>query len=137
VAEKTVGCVLLADRHHGLTEGVRGLLETAFGAVFMVADVVSLAEGASRLQPEVAVVDLSLVKDGGLGWLQALRRRCPGLKVIVVSVHDEQSVRKAVMNAGADAFVLKSAIATELLSAVDAVRRAKGFEASPEGKSRA
>jgi DNA-binding NarL/FixJ family response regulator len=137
VSAGTAGCVLLANRHLGLTEGVRGLLETAFGTVFIVADELSLAEGASRLQPEVAVVDLSLVSGGDLGWLRALRQHCPGLKVIVISVHDEQSVRKAVMDAGADAFVLKRAIATELLSAVDAVRRAPSHEASPEDKSRA
>jgi DNA-binding NarL/FixJ family response regulator len=136
VPERTVGCVLLADRHHGLTEGVRGLLETAFGTVFMVADELSLAEGASRLRPEVAVVDLSLVRTGDLGWLGALHQRCPGLKVIVLSVHDEQSVRKAVMEAGADAFVLKRSIATELLDAVDAVRRDPSAEASREAEGR-
>jgi DNA-binding NarL/FixJ family response regulator len=129
--DKTPGCVLLADRHHGLTEGVRGLLETAFGTVFMVADEVSLAKGARRLRPEVAVVDLSLVSDGGLDWLRTLRRLCPGLKVIVLSVHDEQSVRKAVMEAGADAFVLKRAIATDLLSAVDAVRGDRKRRSTP------
>jgi two-component system secretion response regulator SsrB len=123
--------VLLADRHHGLTEGVRGLLATAFGSVVMVADEASLIEGAGRLQPEVAIVDLSLARDSGLNWLPTLRQRCPGLKVIVLSIHDEQSVREAVMRAGADAFVLKRAIATELLSAVDAVRGAPGVEAPP------
>jgi len=64
---KRLSCVLLADRHHGLTEGVRGLLATAFGSVVMVADEGSLIEGAGRLQPEVAVVDLSLARDAGLG----------------------------------------------------------------------
>jgi hypothetical protein len=34
---KRLSCVLLADRHHGLTEGVRGLVETTFGTVVMVA----------------------------------------------------------------------------------------------------
>jgi len=54
--EKRLSCVLLADRHHGLTEGVRGLLETAFGTVVMVVDEASLLEGASRLRPDVALV---------------------------------------------------------------------------------
>jgi len=124
---KRLSCVLLADRHHGLAEGVRGLLATAFEAVAMVADEASLIEGAGRLQPDVAVVDLSLARDAGFGWLQALRQGCPGLKVIVLSVHDEQSVREAVMRAGADAFVLKRAIATDLLSAVDDLRRDRGM----------
>jgi two-component system secretion response regulator SsrB len=123
--EKLLSCVLLADRHHGLTEGVRGLLETAFGTVVMVADEASLLEGAGRLQPDVAVVDLSLARDNGLGWLRELRQRCPDLKVIVLSVHDEKSVRRAAMEAGADAFVLKRAIATDLLAAVELVRGAQ------------
>jgi DNA-binding NarL/FixJ family response regulator len=130
MAETSLNCVLLADRHHGLTEGVRGLLETEFGTVVMVADEASLLEVSARLSPDVAVVDLSLAGDRGLGWLRALRERCPEMKVIVVSVHDEQSVRQAVMQAGADAFVLKRAIVTDLLSAVDAVRRRPGLESS-------
>ena len=117
-----MSCVLLADRHHGLTEGVRGLLETAFGTVVMVADETSLLEGAGRLRPDVAVVDLSLAKESGLGWLRALKERCPGLKVIVLSVHDEPNVRRAALEAGADAFVLKRAIVTDLLPAIDRLR---------------
>jgi len=122
MSEKPLSCVLLADRHHGLTEGVRGLLETVFGTVVMVADEASLLEGAARLRPEVAVVDVSLARDSGLGWLRAVRRRCPDLKIIVLSVHDEESVRSAALAAGADAFVLKRAIVTDLLPAVETVR---------------
>jgi two-component system secretion response regulator SsrB len=121
--DKPPSCVLLADRHQGLTEGVRGLLETAFGTVVMVADEASLLEGASRLRPDVAVIDLSLAAQSGLGWLRELRQRSPELKVIVISVHDEESVRQAAMAAGADAFVLKRVIATDLLPAVERVRR--------------
>ena len=121
--ETRPSCVLLADRHHGLTEGVRGLIQTAFKTVVMVADEASLLESAGRLRPDVAVVDISLARDSGLGWLRALRQRCPDVKVIVLSVHDEESVRCAAMDAGADAFVLKRAIATDLLDAVDRVRK--------------
>ena len=127
--ESAVSCVLLADRHHGLAEGVRGLLESAFGSVVMVADEASLIEGATRLQPDVAVVDLSLARGRGLGWLRTIRERCPGLKVVVISVHDEESVRRATMDAGADAYVLKRAIATDLLPAVAAVRKQQDAKA--------
>jgi two-component system secretion response regulator SsrB len=119
---------LLADRHHGLSEGVRGLLETAFGTVVMVADKTSLLDVAFRLRPDVAVVDLSLARDGDLEWLKAVRQRCPGLKVIALSVHDEETVRLAAMAAGADAFVLKRAIATDLLPAVARVRDEQSVE---------
>ena len=134
MGDRLLSCVLLADRHQGLTEGVRGLLETAFGTVVMVADEASLLDGADRLRPDVAVVDLSLAQDSGLGWLRELRRRCPELKVVALSVHDEQSVRHAAMQAGADAFVLKRAIVTDLLPAVALVRGGgDADDASSEG----
>jgi len=53
--------------------------------------------------------------------VRRLRALCPQLKLIVVSVHDEGSVSQSVLEAGANGFVLKRAIATDLLSAVDAV----------------
>ena len=63
--EKPLSCVLLADSHHDLVEGVRGLLETAFATVVMVADEASLLDGAMRLRPDVAVVDISLAAANG------------------------------------------------------------------------
>jgi DNA-binding NarL/FixJ family response regulator len=116
--DTTQNCVLLADRHQDLLDGVRGLLETAFDTVVMVADEASLLEGVSRLRPDVAVVDVSLAENRSLGWLREVRRRSPGLKVVVLSVHDEDSVCRAAIKAGADAVVLKRAIATDLLATI-------------------
>lgn len=122
MSEKSPSCVLLADRHHGLTERLRGMLETAFGTVVMVADEASLLDAADRLRPDVAVVDLSLAEHGGLGWLREVRRRSPDLRVVALSVHDEQTIRRAAMQAGADAFVLKRDIATDLMAAIERVQ---------------
>lgn len=122
VTDQRTSCALLADRHHGLTEGVRSLLETAFATVVMVADDASLLEAAERLAPDLAVVDLSLARSGGLGWIQELRRRCPALKVIVLSIHDEPCVNESALEAGADAVVLKRAITADLMATVDALR---------------
>src|SRR5450432_2148788 len=119
--KEDIRCVLLAERHHGLTEGVRGLLATAFDVVVMVADELSLVESADRLQDVVAVVDFSLTQGDGLALVKRLRDRFPQLPLIVISVHDEASVSRSVLGVGADGFVLKSCIATDLLAAVDAV----------------
>ena len=114
-------CVLLADAHHGLCDGMRGLLSTMFETVVMVADEGSLLEGARRLQSDLAVIDLALSRDKPLDLVRLLRSRFPGMKMIIVSVHDESSVSRSVLAAGADAFVTKRAIATDLLAAADAV----------------
>jgi len=119
--DETSGCVILADRHHGLTEGIRGLLGTLFRTVVMVADESSLQETAARLRPMVVVADLSLARDHSLRWLERLRQCHPEVKLVVFSVHNEPSVRRAAMDAGADGFVLTRAIATDLLPAVENV----------------
>ena len=118
---ETSKCVLLADRHYGVIEGIHGLLETTFATVVMVTDENSLMESASRMQPAVVVVDLSVAGGGGFGWLGQLLGQSPGSKVIVLSVHDEPTVVQSALGAGASGFVLKRAIASDLLNAVDAV----------------
>jgi DNA-binding NarL/FixJ family response regulator len=127
MGSQNVRCVLLADRHHGVTEGIRGLLETMFDAVVMVADEPSLQESAARLEPCLAVVDLALAREDGLGVVRRLHARCPGLKLIVLSLHDERSASLATLDAGASAIVLKRAIATDLLPAVEAVQAGHRF----------
>ena len=118
---ETSKCVLLADRHYGVIEGIHGLLETTFATVVMVTDENSLMESASRLQPIVVVADLSVASGSGFGWLGRLLRQNAASKVIVLSVHDEPTVVQSALDAGASGFVLKRAIASDLLNAVDAV----------------
>jgi DNA-binding NarL/FixJ family response regulator len=123
--------VLLADRHHGLRDGVRGLLETEFETVFMVADEASLLEGAARLKPPIVVLDLSLADRDLRGLLARLAARSPQSKVLMLTVHDEATVARAALAAGAEAVVLKSRLATDLLLAVDALRAGTRY-LSPE-----
>ena len=117
----------MADRHHGLSESIRGLLETTFNSVFLVADENSLIEGAGLLRPAVVVVDLSLGAGDVVGLMRELRARAPGAKVLLLSVHDEPSVLRSAVAAGADGVVLKRAIATDLLLAVDEVLAGRRF----------
>jgi DNA-binding NarL/FixJ family response regulator len=114
-------CVLLADPHHGLSEGVRGLLATAFQAVVMVADEASLFESAGRLHSDLAVVDLALARGNALEFVRRLRGRFAEMKLIIISIHDQPILSRSVLEAGANAFVVKRALATDLLSAIDAV----------------
>jgi DNA-binding NarL/FixJ family response regulator len=121
MTEEQMRCVLLADPHHALSEGIRGLLATTFEAVVMVADEASLFESAGRLRSELAVVDLALSRGNAIDLIRRLRALFPAMKMIVVSTHDQPSVSRSVLEAGADGFVVKRAIATDLLAATDAV----------------
>ena len=127
MSARTPNCVLLADRHHRLSEGVRGLLETIFRRVFMVADQDSLMEGAQRLSPALVVVDVSLARGDIADLLDSIRDRAPATKVLVLSVHDEPAIVAAALAAGADGLVLKRAIANDLLPAVDALLASRRY----------
>ena len=127
MTDGSLTCVLLADRHHGLVEGLRGLLETAFASVFMVADQHSLLEGVKRLRPTVTVVDLSLADGQWIALVKNLKEQAPESKLIVLSLYDEASVASAAIDAGADAFVLKRAAATDMLDAALAVQRGDAY----------
>jgi DNA-binding NarL/FixJ family response regulator len=131
VSNQKSSCVLLADRHHGLRDSVRGLLEIEFESVFMVANEASLMEGVGRLKPAVVVLDLSLAGGDLRGLLARVAERAPGSKVLMLTVHDEATVAKAALAAGAEGVVLKSRLATDLLPAVDALRVGRRF-LSPE-----
>src|SRR6188508_803060 len=104
MSESELRCVLLADPHHGLSEGIRGLLATAFDAIVMVADEVSLLETGGRLRNEFAVVDLALSPGNALELVRKLRQRFPKVKMIVISAYGQASVSRSVLQAGADGF---------------------------------
>lgn len=127
MSDQRARCVLLADRYHSLIEGVRGLLETTFGTIFMVADEPSLLDGVQRLSPSVAIVDLSLAGRDWLKLIRTLRETSPASKLIVLSLYDEISVVRAAMGAGVHGFVLKRAIATDMLDAVAAVIEGRSY----------
>jgi DNA-binding NarL/FixJ family response regulator len=133
MSRQDIRCVLLADRHPGLMEGLRGLLETTFEAVVMVADEVSLIESATRLKVALVVVDFSLSRGGGMAMVRRVRARCPEVKLIVVDDLDEPTVSRSALEAGANGFVLKRAIATDMLTAVDAVLAGQLY-VSPEAE---
>jgi DNA-binding NarL/FixJ family response regulator len=120
-------CVLLADDHANMLEAVRGLLEGRFAATVMVADEASLFEAVPRLGPDLVVVDLSLPVSGGVNVVRNLFSRYPGLRVIVLSVHDEHPAVAQALGAGAAGFVLKRTAGVDLLAAVDAVLRGESY----------
>jgi DNA-binding NarL/FixJ family response regulator len=71
---------------------------------------------ARELRPAVVLMDLAMPRAGGLEALRRTKRELPGTKVIVVTVHGEEAYRRAAFAFGADAFIIKKRLQTELLS---------------------
>ena len=122
-----LNCVILADSHQDMLEGIRGLLQTSFESVVMVADEKSLFETVKKLQPDIVVVDLSLPVSDEVNVARKIRSLYPDLKFIILSVHDGATAVNEVMSAGAAGFVLKRCIATDLLSAVQEISKGNSY----------
>lgn len=121
MASKSLACAILADRHTALSEGVRGLLETAFQTVYTVADTKSLKEGAQRLSPALIVLDLSLEGSGLKRLLDEVHELSPETRVMVLSIYDQATVARTALAYGAQSVVLKRCIGSDFLTAVSAV----------------
>ena len=127
MADEKGRCVVLADSHQNVLEGLRNLLETVFDTVIMVADRQSLFEAVEKVKPDLAVVDLSLPPANNDSIAREMKDYFPELEFIILSVHDEPTVVDEVMSAGASGFVLKQSVAMDLLDAVRSVREGRAF----------
>ncbi|HEX9113894.1 MAG TPA: response regulator transcription factor [Nitrospirota bacterium] len=115
------GKVLLADNHQNMLESVRNLLEGLFETVFMVADEASLMEAAEKLDPDLIVADLSLPVTRELNIVRRIKMAFPKIKLIILSIHDEQAAFGECIEAGASGIVLKRRAVDDLIPAVEAV----------------
>jgi len=115
------GKVLLADNHQNMLEGVRNLLEDMFETVFMVADEASLMEAAEKLKPDLIVADLSLPVTKELNIVRRMKMAFPQIKLIILSIHDEQAAFGECIEAGARGIVLKRRAVDDLVPAVESV----------------
>lgn len=115
------GKVLLADNHQNMLESVRNLLEGLFETVFMVADEASLMEAAEKLDPDLIVADLSLPVTRELNIVRRIKMAFPEIKLIILSIHDEQAAFGECIEAGASGIVLKRRAVDDLIPAVEAV----------------
>jgi len=115
------GRVLLADSHQDMLGGVRNLLEGMFETVFMVADERSLIEAAEKLRPDLIVADLSLPVSNEVNVVRRLKKAFPGIKLIILSIHDEGTAVGECLVAGASGFVLKRTAVTDLVPAIETV----------------
>jgi DNA-binding NarL/FixJ family response regulator len=128
MSTEEIKCVVLADRHHTLSEGIRVLLQHEFQAVVTVSDELSLLESALRMQPSIVIADLALTRGDCFGWLRRLLARCPESRVIVLSPYDEPSVKREAFDAGAAGVVYKYDISSQLVPAVNEVLAGGRYE---------
>lgn len=115
--------VLIVDDHPMVRAGLRSMLSG--GDVEIVGEAGTGAEAvecAGAQTPELVLLDMELPDMDGVETLAHLKARAPGAAVLVVSMHDDPSLVRRAIEAGAAGYVLKGINRRELLAAVRAVR---------------
>ncbi len=117
--------ILLADDHAVLRSGLAILLNTRddMTVVGEAADGAELLLQAVDLQPDLILLDLSMPRLGGLDVLPLLQQKAANARVLILTMHDDESYLRQALKAGAAGYVLKKAADVELITAIQAVMR--------------
>ncbi len=116
--------ILLADDHDEVRRGLRELLQEArpeWQVCGEAADGRTAVELARRLQPDVAVLDLTMPGLDGLEATRQIRRAQPRTEVLIFTMHETEQLVREVLAAGARGYMLKSDAARQVVAAVEAL----------------
>ena len=113
--------ILLADDHSLVLEGFRRILEDQCEVVGTAEDGRALLEAASRLKPNVVLLDISMPLLNGIDATRHLKKISPDIKVIFVTMHADPAYLNEAFKAGASGYLLKRSAGTELIQAIQSV----------------
>ncbi len=124
--------VVLVDDHKLVRDGVKTILER--GSEYRVVgeaenggDAVQLCK---KTNPDIVLMDIGLPGMNGIEATTELLRHCPKVKVVILSMYDDENSVVSAIRSGARAFVLKKASSTELLDALRTVARGGSYLSS-------
>jgi DNA-binding NarL/FixJ family response regulator len=121
--------ILLADDHAVLRSGLKALLATQpdldpIGDAGNGGEAVQLTES---LRPDVLLLDVTMPGNERFAALRAIRARAPEVRVLLLTMHEDESVLREALRLGAAGYVLKKAAEAELLNAIRAVARGEAY----------
>jgi two-component system, NarL family, response regulator NreC len=121
--------ILLADDHTIVRQGLKLILSShadlqVIGEAANGREVLELAE---KLKPDVVLMDVAMPELNGIEATRRLHQISPRTKVLVLSMHKEAVYVREILKAGARGYILKDAIDTELISAIQSVARGDGY----------
>lgn len=121
--------ILLADDHGVVRAGIRMLINAQpdMEVVGEASDGKGAIAQAETLHPDVVILDLAMPNLGGLSALGIIKQRVPEVRILILTMHDDERYLDQALSAGASGYVVKKAADMELLSAVRAVMRGEVY----------
>lgn len=117
--------ILITDDHGVIRAGLRALL-SGLPEIEVVGEAVDgrdTLRKAVELNPDIVIMDLSMPEMGGVEATAQLARLAPKVRVLILTVHEDESLLKEVIRAGAAGYIIKRAVEDELIHAIRVVAR--------------
>lgn len=121
--------VLLADDHAIVREGLRLVLaaELDIQVIGEAGDGRQALDLVEQLKPDVVVMDIAMPRLNGLEATAQIRRRFPRVRVVILTMHENELYVNQIIKAGATGCVLKRSMGRELVTAIDAAARGENY----------
>ena len=121
--------VVIADDHAILREGIKVLLQAQSDLVVVgeAEDGRQAVQRCQELRPDVVLMDIAMPGLGGYEATLEIRRLMPNIRVLVLTQYDNTEYVLRFLRAGAAGYLVKKAVATELVSAIRAVARGETY----------
>ena len=121
--------IFIVDDHPMMREGLAQLIghETDLVVCGEADDAAQALEQIEKLQPDLALVDITLRSTSGLELIKDLRIRVPALSILVISMHDESLYAERVLRAGGRGYVMKQEGGKKLMEAIRQVLNGKTY----------
>ncbi|OFW04307.1 MAG: DNA-binding response regulator [Acidobacteria bacterium RIFCSPLOWO2_02_FULL_68_18] len=121
--------ILLADDHTVVRQGLRKVLEVRpdWEVVAEAGDGREAVRQAEELEPDVAILDITMPLLNGVEATRQIVRRSPSTRVLVLTMHADEAYVNQILQAGATGYLLKDSADVDLIQAVSAVSKGKSF----------
>lgn len=121
--------VLVVDDHQLLRIGVRDAIgrNSRFKIVGEAADGEAALELMASLKPDIVITDIDMPRLNGLETIREIRKLAFEVKVIILTMYNEEDMYNAAMDLGVKAYVLKENAATDIVAALEKVNRGETF----------
>src|SRR5947209_12357159 len=124
--------IFLVDDHKLVRDGVKTILERVadFKVMAEAENGTDAVQACKKLRPDIVLMDIGLPGMNGIEATEEILRHCPGTRVVILSMYDDENSVVSAIRSGARAFVLKKASSTELLDALRTVARGGSYLSS-------
>jgi len=117
--------ILIADDHGVVRAGLRALLN-GVGDLEVVGEASDGSETlrvAEELRPDIVLLDLSMPGAGGIEVTRRLKEFLPETRVLILTVHEDATLLREAIRAGAAGYILKRAVESDIVAAIHAAQR--------------